>query len=194
MPEALIVGGPNGAGKTTFALEYLAGRPSPYLSADAIAKEINPEAPEEAKVAAGKAFFRQLDALIQGGESFVVESTLSGLGFARAMERMRAEGYAVAVVFVFLASPDVCVARVRERVRKGGHHVPEADVRRRYGRSLGNFWDVYRFKADAWKLYQNTAEGFRGVAAGRGDAYVVSDDALFGQFLDDLSGEADAGS
>ena len=190
MPEALIVGGPNGAGKTTFALEYLAGRPSPYLSADAIAKEINPEAPEEAKVAAGKAFFRQLDALIQGGESFVVESTLSGLGFARAMERMRAEGYAVAVVFVFLASPDVCVARVRERVRKGGHHVPEADVRRRYGRSLGNFWDVYRFKADRWQLFFNAEKGYEEVAAGRGEAYQVYDEQLFKQFKADLTDDA----
>ena len=113
LSEALIVGGPNGAGKTTFALEYLAGRPQPFLSADAIAAQMSPEAPERAKIDAGKGFFRQLGALIRSGESFVVESTLAGLGFARVMERLQANGYAITLVFVFLASPDVCVARVR---------------------------------------------------------------------------------
>ncbi|MGI9175744.1 MAG: AAA family ATPase [Rhodothermales bacterium] len=167
MPGDLIVGGPNGAGKTTFALEYLAGRPLPFLSADAIATEINPEAPDQAKTEAGKAFFRRLGALIQGRGSFVAESTLAGLRFARVMERLQAEGYTVTLVFIFLVSPDVCVARVQERVRKGGHHVPEADVRRRYHRSKRNFWDVYRLKADRWKLYHNTTEGFQGVATGK---------------------------
>ena len=193
MPEALIVGGPNGAGKTTFALEYLAGRPSPFLSADAIAVQINPEAPERAKIEAGKAFFRQLGALVRDGESFVVESTLAGLGFARVMERLRADGYAVTLIFVFLASPDVCVARVRERVRKGGHHVPEADVRRRYDRSKRNFWDVYRHQADRWKLYHNTADGFQLVAVGERAAYRASDESLFDLFISDIrSGEGDA--
>ena len=193
LSEALIVGGPNGAGKTTFALEYLAGRPLPFLSADAIATEINPEAPEQAKIEAGKAFFRQLGALVRDGESFVVESTLAGLGFARVMEGLQANGYAVTLVFVFLASPDVCVARVRERVRKGGHHVPEADVHRRYDRSKRNFWNVYRHQADRWKLYHNTADGFQLVAVGERATYRASDESLFDLFISDIrSGEDDA--
>ena len=161
LSEALIVGGPNGAGKTTFALEYLAGRPLPFLSADAIAAQINPEAPERAKIEAGKAFFRQLGALTRDGESFVVESTLAGLGFARVMERLQANGFTITLVFIFLASPDVCLARVQERVRKGGHRVPEVDVRRRYDRSKRNFWDVYRFKADRWQLFFQCRDGLR---------------------------------
>lgn len=111
------------------------------------------------------------------------------------MERLRANGYAITVIFVFLASPDVCVARVRERVRKGGHHVPDADVRRCFYRSKRNFWDVYRFKADRWKLYHNTAEGFRLVAVGEREAYRVSDESLFNRFITDVHNEeGDAGT
>ncbi len=45
--------------------------------------------------------------------------------------------------------------RVRERVRNGGHRVPEAIVRRRYARSLSNFFNLYRPFADSWLLLDN---------------------------------------
>lgn len=57
-------------------------------------------------------------------------------------------GYHIILMFVYLATADENVARVRDRVRKGGHHVPEADIRRRYLRSKSNFWHAYKSVAD----------------------------------------------
>lgn|SRR5579875_683870 len=43
-----------------------------------------------------------------------------------------------------LAVPELAIERVRERVSQGGHDVPAADVRRRYGRSLGNLVRIFK--------------------------------------------------
>ncbi len=188
--EALIVAGPNGAGKTTFAEEYVAEHPRPFLSADAIAQRLRPAQPAQARLQAGRAFFAELDALIRTGESFVVESTLEGLGYGRILERLKEEGYIVTIAFVFVASSASCVARVEERVRKGGHDVPRDDIVRRFHRSKCNFWNVYRHMADKWQLFYNATEGFRLVASGQRDAYMVSVEHLFELFRHDLEEEA----
>ncbi len=117
--EALIVAGPNGAGKTTFAEEYVAVYPRVFLSADAIAQRLSPEKPTQAWLQAGRAFFAELDALIRTGESFVVESTLAGLGYGRILERLKEVSYTVTIAFLFLESQASCIARVEERVRGG---------------------------------------------------------------------------
>lgn len=186
-PTVLIVGGPNGAGKTTLAEPYAKQKDRPYLAADQIAKELNPDDPYAARIKAGRKFLRRLDAFIEAGTSFVVESTLAGRGLARYVDRMKEVGYTTRIAFVFLDSADLCVRRVRERVRKGGHYVPEADVRRRYTRSKKNFWTLYRPKADRWHLLRNAEDGFVDVAAGaRTDTFVMDREA-FEAFHRDIS-------
>ncbi|HMB92203.1 MAG TPA: hypothetical protein VKP65_15230 [Rhodothermales bacterium] len=110
------------------------------------------------------------------------------------MERLREAGYTVVLAFLFLPSPEVCIERVAERVRKGGHDVPEEDIVRRYYRSKRNFWHVYRLLADEWQLYYNADDGFQGVATGKKETYVVSDSTLFEMFMHDLNDEADHAS
>ena len=178
-PTVLIVGGPNGAGKTTLAEPYAEQKNQSYLAADRIAKELNPDDPYAARMEAGRRFLRRLDAIIDARTSFVVESTLAGRGLAQAVDRMNGVGYVTRIAFVFLDSADLCVRRVQERVRKGGHHVPEADVRRRYTRSKTNFWTLYRPKVDRWHLLLNAGDGFVDVAAGTStDTFVLDDDAF----------------
>ena len=53
-PTVLIVGGPNGAGKTTLTEPYAEQKDRPYLAADRIASELNPEDPYAARVEAGR--------------------------------------------------------------------------------------------------------------------------------------------
>lgn len=175
--EILIIAGPNGAGKTTFAEEFVAEQPRPLLSA----ARLNPSDPTQARLQAGRTFFAALDAHIRQGASFVVESTLAGQGFVRIMERLQEAGYTVVLAFLFLPSPEVCIERVAERVRGGGHDVPEEDIVRRYYRSKHNFWHVYRHKADRWHLYINTSDGFQLVATGEESAFQISDDIAFQQ-------------
>ena len=177
-PTVLIVGGPNGAGKTTLAAPYAEQKDLPYLAADQIAEDLNPDDPYAARMAAGRQFLRRLDAFIEDRASFVVESTLAGRSLVRYVDRMNEAGYTTRIAFVFLDSADLCVRRVQERVRKGGHHVPEPDVRRRYHRSKKNFWALYRPMVRRWHLLLNAEDGFVDVAFGSPtDTFVLDDDA-----------------
>ena len=80
---------------------------------------------------------------------------MNGLGHARRIPRWRAAGYRVRLVFLWLPTPEVAVARVAQRVAQGGHGVPESAIRRRFVRGWRNFEHVYRDLVDEWKLYDN---------------------------------------
>ena len=188
--HAVIVAGPNGAGKTTFAREYLETHRYPYISADDIADGMHADTLEEVRIQAGRRFFEQVAAQIVNRESFVVESTLSGLTFRRVIKQLKEAGYSVSIAFIFLRTAEACCARIRERVRKGGHPVAEPDIRRRFPRSIKNFWNEYRHLADRWHLFYNGGVQFHEVALGEGDAFKVRDEDLFDVFLGVVSEEA----
>ena len=101
----------------------------------------------------------------------------------------RDAGFSVDIAFLFVESADACVARVAERVRKGGHDVPESDVRRRFTRSLRNFWRIYRELADNWVLIYNGMTTMQDVAAGSRDQTAVRNPRLY-SFYSDLVGES----
>ncbi len=90
----------------------------------------------------------QIDTAVDGSHSFVVESTLSGRTFQRILKKAKAAEFEITIVYLFLDSADTCVDRVHERVQAGGHDVPEPDIRRRFVRSIRNFWKLYRPLAD----------------------------------------------
>ncbi len=117
-----------------------------------------------------------------GSDSFVVESTLSGRTFQRTLKNAKAAGFEITIVYLFLDSADSCVDRVKERVQKGGHDVPEVDVRRRFTRSLRNFWNLYRPLADHWLLIYNSGNQPQDVAVGTATDVSIRDAELFSQF------------
>jgi len=182
----IIVAGPNGAGKTTFARDYLLNHPDPFLSADDLALKISPEQPELAKIEAGRQFSKELHESIQSGRSMVIESTLSGRSIRRVLRQARAAGYTTTIIFVFLESAQACIERVKERVRKGGHDVPDSDVLRRFFRSKENFWEVYRNEADNWFLFYNSEAVLQQAAFGDADSYVVTNEEFFNVFMRDV--------
>lgn len=92
------------------------------------------------------------------GESFAFETTLSGRIYARRIPRWQAAGYHVTLIFLALRSPEIALARVKERVRQGGHNVPEPAMRRRFAAGLRNFQGVYRDLVDVWLYYDNSGE------------------------------------
>ena len=89
-------------------------------------------------------------------ESFAFETTLAGRGYATLIPRWQQLGYRVKLIFLQLDQPATAIARVAERVRQGGHDVPEATIRRRFTAGLRNFREVYAPLVDAWALYDNT--------------------------------------
>lgn len=181
-PRLLIVGGPNGSGKTTLALEYADEFALPYVGADAIAATLNPPNPAAAQTAAARQFIGTLKAHIARKQSFVCESTLSGLTMKNFVASAHDAGYLISIAFLFVDSADVCVARVAERVRTGGHNVPEVDIRRRFTRAIRNFWTIYRELADNWVLLYNGITTLQDIAVGSGNQTAIRDSELFGTF------------
>ncbi len=120
---------------------------------------------------------------IANQRSFVAESTLSGLTMRNFITAARENGYVVSIAFLFVDSADVCVARVSERVRKGGHPVPVSDVRRRFPRAVINFWTVYREMADNWVLLYNGVTAMQDVSAGSRDHFLIRDPAKHALFM-----------
>lgn len=147
-PQLIVVGGANGAGKTTFAVEYAAQRSLDYIGADAIAAELSPGNPSEARISAGRVFLARIGSAIAARQPVVVESTLSGRTFSRTIREAVDQGYEVSIIYLFVDSADFCIDRVAERVQKGGHSVPTPDIRRRFTRSAINFWNLYRELAE----------------------------------------------
>ena len=158
-PRCIVIAGPNGAGKTTFAREFLThdSRILHYVNADLIAGGLSPFRPELAALAAGRLFLTELDRLAASRTSFAFETTLSGLGHLDRLRRWKKNGYRIEILFLRLNSPTLALRRVAARVRQGGHHVPRADVLRRYTRGWLNF-PQYRALADAWEVYDNSGE------------------------------------
>lgn len=97
-----------------------------YISADEIAGELAPSALQEVRLQAGRLFFQRISDRIERQASFLAETTLAGKGFQRFVQRLSQANYTVILVFVCLDSPELCLARVRQRVRKGGHAIPAA--------------------------------------------------------------------
>ena len=159
-PRCVVIAGPNGAGKTTFAREYLTKHADVvhFINADLIAFGLSPLRPELAALSAGKLVLKEIDRLTTAHVSFAFESTLSGLTYVRRLERLKALGYEIELVYLRLLTPKLALQRISSRVRQGGHNVPAIDVRRRFKRSWENFEKVYKALADNWAVYDNSGK------------------------------------
>ena len=192
-PQIFVIGGPNGSGKTTLSHRVIAETGLPYIGADAIAKRINPEDVDAAHVAAGREFLRVIANQIEVGEGFVVESTLSGRSLSRTVQKAKDAGFEIIMYMIFLQSADQSITRVADRVRRGGHHVPPEDVRRRFARALSNFWLLYRPLADQWDLLRNDSTERILVAGYHGGSLDVADPPSLERFFE-LAGIDDESS
>lgn len=185
--ELIVVGGPNGSGKTTLSKELIAEQKITYISADDIAYELALNKPESVRIQSGKEFFRRLEKSVKNGENILIESTLSGRSLSSLIKKYKREyNYSVTVVFVYLANADICVKRVAIRVDKGGHEVPLIDIKRRFYRSLSNFWNLYRRISDNWYLFYNADDSFEEIARNFGKKQYVLDEELFRNFQDKM--------
>jgi predicted ABC-type ATPase len=129
--------------------------PVRFLNADEIARGLSPFAPELAAIRAGRLLLGELRACLEARQSFALESTLSGRGYVRMLAEARAAGFEIHLNYLWLRGAGMSVRRVRQRVRKGGHHVPEEDIRRRYARSIEHVVGEYLPLADRWWIWDN---------------------------------------
>lgn len=153
-----VVAGPNGAGKTTFAREFLpnyAKCPN-FVNADLIAQGLSPFAPRAAAIKAGKLVINGIAEYSSARVDFGFETTLSGRTHLRLFRDLEKKGYKVHLFFLWVPAPELSLRRIKNRVSAGGHDVPEADVLRRFNRSILNFFRVYAAEASTWMLFDNS--------------------------------------
>jgi predicted ABC-type ATPase len=171
MPKLIILAGPNGAGKSS--LTKLSTANIPLIDPDAIAREISPESPETAALAAGRQAIELAREYIQSECSFVVETTLAGNTYLKLMQEAKGLGWFVALIYIGINNPTTNIQRVRSRVKLGGHDVPVADILRRYDRSLANLAKAAKI-ADRLTLYDNSTDaGHQLIATVEGDKVVI---------------------
>jgi len=136
VPALTVIAGPNGSGKSTLARSVDFEGRERLLDPDTIAIGLNPLNPSAAAIAAAKTVLSRTAAYLNQGVSFAVETTLSSRGRVDLLRKAKSRGYEIRLVFIGIDSPERCVARVWHRAARGGHFVPDADVRRRYARSV----------------------------------------------------------
>lgn len=170
-PLVVVIAGPNGAGKSTTAPRLLQDvlAVDEFVNADTIAAGISAFRPESVALEAGRMMLTRIRLLAKAHRSFAFETTLASRSFAPWLKELRASGYRAHVAFLSLPNADLAVARVAERVRMGGHDVPEEVVRRRFHRGLRNFFTLYYDIVDAFQVFDNSSpEGPRLIASGGG--------------------------
>jgi predicted ABC-type ATPase len=136
----LVAAGTNGAGKSAIVGEFLAAKGGAYFNPDLVARELIQKGvpTEQANASAWKFGFNALQRAINNNEDFSFETTLGGTTIARELHQAIKAGLKIYIWYVGLASPQLHIARVRARVSRGGHEIPEAKIRERYPKSLAN--------------------------------------------------------
>jgi predicted ABC-type ATPase len=161
MPAQIrVLAGVNGAGKSSIIGATIRDKGGDYYNADEAARDIMAANPglgqTEANAAAWEQGRRLLERAIDQGLDFTFETTLGGNTMPRLLGEAAKRGVEVHVVYVGLDSSSVHIERVRQRVRAGGHDIPEAVVRRRYRHSLINLVTLLSVLTEL-RVYDNSA-------------------------------------
>ena len=132
-----IIGGVNGCGKSslTGALKAERSDLGLIIDVDKLAAQLG------SPVEGGKAAVRKIDECLEKGISFTQETTLSGARTERTIRRAKERGYTIRLYYIGLDTLEESLGRIRNRVAKGGHDIPKADVERRFST---RFADVLR--------------------------------------------------
>jgi predicted ABC-type ATPase len=157
-PTCFIIAGPNGAGKTTFALRYLpqVADCRNFVNADLIAYGISPFDSLSAQYEAGRIFLREIYANIDKRVDFAFETTLAGRSHINLIKKLRRDGWQIVLFFLWIPDTAFSKKRVRERVKYGGHNIPDNTVYRRFPRVMYNFMKIYVPLCDKVVCYNNS--------------------------------------
>ena len=183
MPTLYIIAGPNGVGKTTFADRYLPdeAKQLEFVNADLIARGLSPYNPESAAIEAGRILLRRVRQLIVDRTGFTWETTMSGRTAVGWLRQARDAGYILKAYFLWVRKPETTIRRIRQRVIEGGHDITEDVSRRRFFKTIQNFFTMYRPLMTSWKLVQNELPGPRLLAFEKQGRLVVQDPVQFAQ-------------
>ena len=154
-----------------------------FVNADLIAGGLSPLAPEKAAIHAGKVMLERIHSLGQRGVDFGFETTLSGKTYIKRFHDLKKKGYQIHLFFLWLSSIKLALERIDSRVKHGGHDIPEAIVRRRFDKSLTNFFQFYKPLGDSWTIFDNSGEVPKVVAFEESGKVDIIDPGTFGLIL-----------
>ena len=160
-PSIYVIAGVNGAGKSSVAGETFRQSGADYYNPDEAARLLmttNPTMTQtEANGAAWHEGVRLLRRAVDEGLDFAFETTLGGNTIPRLLKKAASARVEINVWYVGLESPELHIARVKSRVARGGHDIPEEDIRRRYERSRLNLIELLPV-IRALRIFDNSAE------------------------------------
>lgn len=182
-PKCYIIAGPNGAGKTTFATEFLPlyANCRNFINADLIAHGLSPFDPNGGLLRAGRMVLEHIAEFTSAGSDFAFETTLSGRSYVPLLRKMKTTGFRLHLFYLWIPSPELALLRIRYRVESGGHNVPECDVRRRFSRTLGNLFRLYRPLLDTLHFLGNSSDTPRLIFKDESGQTTIGDAALYEQ-------------
>jgi predicted ABC-type ATPase len=157
-PTCFVIAGPNGAGKTTFALRYLPKIAScrNFVNADLIAYGLSPFDSLSAQLEAGRLFLREIYANIDKRVDFAFETTLAGRSHINLLKKLRKDGWRIILFFLWIPNAAFSKSRIRERVKHGGHNIPDETIFRRFPRIMHNLVKIYIPLCDKVICYDNS--------------------------------------
>jgi predicted ABC-type ATPase len=160
-PQIYVLAGPNGAGKSSVVGAMILKEGATYFNPDKAARQIlaaNEGITQDvANSAAWHEGKRLLEWAINDGLDFAFETTLGGRTITNMLEAALSGGAEVRVWYVGLNSPELHIARVRARVARGGHDIPEERIRERYDKSRYNLIKLLP-KLTELRVYDNSEE------------------------------------
>ena len=156
-----MLAGVNGAGKSSIGGAVIRASGADYFNPDEAAAELmagNPGLDQlRANAAAWQQGRRLLERAIAEHLDFAFETTLGGATMPRLIAEAASSGFEVRIFYVGLASPELHLARVRQRVRSGGHDIPESSIRRRWRHSRQNLIQLLPVLTEL-RVYDNSAD------------------------------------
>jgi predicted ABC-type ATPase len=146
-----------------------------------IARGLSPFDPDAALARAGRLVLESIRVASESRTDFAFETTLSGRSYVRVIRNLQACDYRIHMFYLWIPGPELALLRIRERVAKGGHHVPDRDVRRRFGRTLGNLFHLYRPLLDSLRVFDNSTREPRLIFEDQDGKTIVYDANLYQQ-------------
>lgn len=157
MPTYTIFAGVNGAGKTSIykSIYYQENKNEKRINTDEMVARIGSWKDNNLQIQCGREAVKLIKQYISTNTSFNQETTLCGNSIIKNIKTAKEKGFYIVVNYIGVESPNIAKERVKIRVSKGGHGIPEQDIEKRYYESLQNLNKIITL-CDKLNIYDNT--------------------------------------